>query len=203
MTAQLLKSKAAGAQAILIWGIGPELAAVASGKQKLGFRVPMIGGWTLSMSNFIDTAGAAGNGVMMPQTFIEDESIVRAKPFIQSYHKAYRVTKIPSPVSAAQGYDAALLLAEAIHEAGSTNPSSIKASLENLKITVKGCIADWKKPWSKWEPSNVETHEAFRRENTVMGKVQNGHVVLHNRQTRLFCREKCSLSINSSGQQCK
>ena len=192
MTAQLLKSKAAGAQAILIWGIGPELAAVACGKQKLGFRVPMIGGWTLSMSNFIDTAGSAGNGVLMPQTFIEDESIARAKPFIKAYHKAYRVTKIPSPVSAAQGYDAALLLSEAIHEAGSTNPSRIKASLENLKITVKGCIADWRRPWSKWEPSNVETHEAFRQENTVMGKVQNGHVVLHNQADKIVLQGKMS-----------
>jgi len=180
MTGQLIKAKAAGAQAILIWGIGPEMAAVASGKEKLGFRVPMIGGWTLSMSNFIDTAGAAGNGTLMPQTFIEDESIARAKPFIQAYHKAYGVAKIPSPVSAAQGYDAALLLTEAIHEAGSTSPAKIKLSLENLKVTVKGAIADWKKPWSKWSPSNVETHEAFRRANTVMGKVQNGRVVLAN-----------------------
>jgi branched-chain amino acid transport system substrate-binding protein len=132
------------------------------------------------MSNFINTAGAAGNGALMPQTFIEDESIARAKPFIRAYHKAYGVAKIPSPVSAAQGYDAALLLAEAIREAGSTNPTKIKDALENLKITVKGSIADWKKPWSKWNPSNVETHEAFRRANTVMGKVQNGHVVLAN-----------------------
>jgi len=178
MTGQLIKAKAAGAQAILIWGIGPELAAVASGKEKLGFKVPMIGGWTLSMSNFIDTSGASGNGALMPQTFIEDESIARARPFIQAYHKAYSVARIPSPVSAAQGYDAALLLAEAIHEAGSTNPSKIKFSLENLKTTVKGAIADWKKPWSKWNPSNVETHEAFRRATTVMGKVQNGRVVL-------------------------
>lgn len=180
MTGQLIKAKAAGAQAILIWGIGPELAAVASGKQKLGFRVPLIGGWPLSMSNFIDTAGAAGNGALMPQTFIEDESIARAKPFIQAYRRAYGVTRIPSPVSAAQGYDAALLLAEAIHEAGSTKPSSIKSALENLKVTVRGSIADWKKPWSKWNPANVETHEAFRRSNTVMGKVQNSRVVLAN-----------------------
>ena len=180
MTGQLIKAKVTGAQAILIWGIGPELAAVAAGKEKLGFKVPMIGGWTLSMSNFIDTAGAAGNGALMPQTFIEDESIQRAKPFIQAYHKTYGVAKIPSPVSAAQGYDAAMLLAEAIHEAGSTEPSRIKTSLENLKTTVKGAIADWKKPWSKWDPSNVETHEAFRRNNTVMGKVHNGRVVLAN-----------------------
>ncbi|MGB7511884.1 MAG: ABC transporter substrate-binding protein, partial [Pelodictyon phaeoclathratiforme] len=81
---------------------------------------------------------------------------------------------------AAQGYDAALLLAEAIHEAGSTKPSSIKSALENLKVTVRGSIADWKKPWSKWNPANVETHEAFRRSNTVMGKVQNSRVVLAN-----------------------
>lgn len=180
MTGQLMKAKVSGAQAILIWGIGPELAAVATGKQKLGFKVPMIGGWTLSMSNFIDTAGAAGNGALMPQTFIEDASIQRARPFIVAYRKAYGVGKIPSPVSAAQGYDAAMLLAAAINQAGSTQPSKIKASMENLKTTVKGAIADWKKPWSKWDPSNVETHEAFRRANTVMGKVQNGRVVLAN-----------------------
>jgi len=180
MTGQLMKAKVSGAQAILIWGIGPELAAVAAGKEKLGFKVPMIGGWTLSMSNFIDTAGASGNGALMPQTFIEDESIQRAKPFIMAYRKAYGVEKIPSPVSAAQGYDAAMLLAAAINQAGSTQPSKIKVSLENLKTTVKGAIADWKKPWSKWDPSNVATHEAFRRANTVMGKVQNGRVVLAN-----------------------
>ncbi len=180
MTGQLIKAKSAGAQAILIWGIGPELAAVASGKEKLGFKVPLIGGWTLSMSNFIDTAGAAGNGALMPQTFIEDESIARARRFILAYRKTYGGLKIPSPVSAAQGYDAALLLAEAIHEAGSTNPSKIKSALENLKVTVKGAIADWKKPWGKWDPANVETHEAFRRSTTVMGKVKNGRVVLAN-----------------------
>ncbi|MBV5327007.1 MAG: ABC transporter substrate-binding protein [Chlorobium sp.] len=180
MTGQLIKAKAAGAQAILIWGIGPELAAVAAGKEKLGFKVPMIGGWTLSMSNFIDTAGPAGNGALMPQTFIEDPSIARARPFIQAYHTMYGGSKIPSPVSAAQGYDAALLLAQAIHEAGSSNPSKIRVALENLKVTVKGSIADWKKPWSTWNPANVESHEAFRRSTTVMGQVKNGRVVLAN-----------------------
>ena len=58
MTAQLLKAKSGGAQAILIWGIGPELAAVANGMAKLGMKEPLIGGWTLSMSNYIDNAGS-------------------------------------------------------------------------------------------------------------------------------------------------
>jgi branched-chain amino acid transport system substrate-binding protein len=49
MTAQLLKAKAAGAQAILTYGIGPELAQIANGMEKLNWKVPMIGSWTLSM----------------------------------------------------------------------------------------------------------------------------------------------------------
>src|SRR4051812_669079 len=62
MSAQLLKAKALGAQAILIWGIGPELAAIANGRTKLGYKVPLIGGWPFSMSNFLDNAGANGDG---------------------------------------------------------------------------------------------------------------------------------------------
>src|SRR5208283_783512 len=72
MTAQLIRARSAGAQAILIWGIGPELAAVANDMAKLRMKEPLIGGWTLSMSNFIDNAGKNGNGTLMPQTFIED-----------------------------------------------------------------------------------------------------------------------------------
>src|SRR5512137_1600452 len=106
MTAQLVKAKSAGAQAILIWGIGPELAAVANGMAKLGMKEPLIGGWTLSMSNYIDNAGKNADGTLMPQTFIEDPITPRAKASIEAFHKAYNVTRIPSPVSAAQGYDA-------------------------------------------------------------------------------------------------
>ena len=40
MTAQLLKAKSLGAQAILIWAIGPEEAAVSNGMAKLGLQGP-------------------------------------------------------------------------------------------------------------------------------------------------------------------
>lgn len=176
MTSQLLKAKAGGAQAVLIWGIGPELAAVANGMQKIGLKVPLIGGWTLSMSNFIDTAGKAGDGTLMPQTFIEDTSIPQAKGFIEAYRKTYKVDRIPSPVSAAQGYDAVLLFAAALEQAGSTDPKKVRDALEDLKKPVKGVIATWNKPFSKWNPDDENTHEAFRREQVVMGEVKDGRV---------------------------
>jgi len=180
MTAQLLKAKSAGAQAILIWGIGPELAAVANGMAKIGMKDPLIGGWPLSMSNFVDNAGKNGDGTLMPQTFIEEPITPKAKAFIEAYHKTYNVTRIPSPVSAAQGYDAVLLFAAAVKQAKSTDTHRIKEALEDLKDPVAGVITVWRHPFSKWNPTDEQTHEAFRRDQVVMGMVQDGHVVFAN-----------------------
>ena len=184
MTAQLLKAKFGGAQGILIWGIGPELAAVSNGMAKLRMKQPLIGGWTLSMSNYIDNAGKNGNGTLMPQTFIEDPITPKVKSFIDSYHKTYGVSRIPSPMSAAQGYDAVYVFAAAVKQAQSTDTHKIKDALEDLRDPVKGVIATWKQPYSKWDPANEQTHEAFRRAQVVMGMVQDGRVVFANKADR-------------------
>jgi branched-chain amino acid transport system substrate-binding protein len=192
MTAQLLRAKGGGAQAVLIWGIGPELAAVANGMDKVGLKVPLIGGWTLSMSNYIDNAGKNANGTLTPQTFIEEPITDRAKKFIDAYHKAYHVDRIPSPMSAGEGYDAVLIFAAAVKQAQSTDTHKIKLALEDLKEPVKGVIATWKHPFSKWNPADEETHEAFRRENVVMGMIMDGRVVFANEadKQRLIKQDK-------------
>lgn len=180
MTAQLLRAKSAGAEAILIWAIGPELAAVSNGEAKIGWKAPLIGGWTLSMSNYIDNAGKNGNGTLMPQTFIEEPITPKAKAFIEGFHKTYKVERMPSAVAAAQGYDAVYIFAAAVKQAGTTDTHKIKEALEDLKEPVKGVIATWNHPYTKWDPADVTTHEAFRREQTVMGMVQDGRVVFGN-----------------------
>ncbi|MCL4472031.1 MAG: ABC transporter substrate-binding protein [Gammaproteobacteria bacterium] len=180
MTAQLLRAKAGGAQAILLWGIGPEMAALANGMAKMGMKEPLIGGWTLSMSNFIDNAGKSGDGALMPQTFIEEPITPKAKSFIEGYHKAYGVSRIPSPMSAAQGYDAVYIFAAAVKQAQSDDTRKIKEALEDLKVPVKGVIATWLHPYTKWDPANEQTHEAFRRDQVVMGMVKDGRVVFAN-----------------------
>jgi branched-chain amino acid transport system substrate-binding protein len=177
MTAQLLRAKSAGAQAILVWAIGPELAAIANGRAKMGIQAPLIGGWTISMSNFLDTAGANADGSLTPQTFIEDPITPRIKTFIDAYHKQFGVNRIPSAVSAAQGYDAVLIFTAAVKQAGSTDTHKIKAALEDLQEPVKGVIATWRHPYSKWDQNNVDTHEAFRRKNAVMAVVKEGKML--------------------------
>ena len=173
MTAQLLKAKQAGAQAILTYGIGPELAQIANGMEKLSWKVPMIGSWTLSMGNFIDNAGKNGDGALMPQTFIQDPSTPKRKAFIDSYVKAYSPPggRIPSPVSAAQGYDSIYLLADAIKQAGSTDGPKVLAALENLNDKIDGVVTSYNKPFSKTD------HEAIKMGVPVIGEVKGGHVV--------------------------
>ncbi|HVT15376.1 MAG TPA: ABC transporter substrate-binding protein [Thermoanaerobaculia bacterium] len=171
MTPQLQQARSAGAQALLVYGIGPELAQIANGMQKLGYKVPMIGSWTLSMSNFIDAAGANGNGATMPQTFIQNGAkSAKAKKFIADYQKKYGVDRIPSAVAAAQGYDSMYVLAQAIEQAGSTDGPKIKAALESLQKPYVGAIAAFQKPFSATD------HEAIHKPQVVMGVVQAGQV---------------------------
>jgi branched-chain amino acid transport system substrate-binding protein len=171
MTSQLLKAKQAGAQAILTYAIGPELAQIANGMEKLDWRVPMIGSWTLSMANFIDNAGKNGDGARMPQTFIQDGDTPKRKAFIAAYQKAYKIERIPSPVSAAQGYDSVYLLAAAIRQAGSTDGVKVREALENLKEKVDGVVKTYDHPYTH------DDHEAIKPGDAVMGEVSGGHVV--------------------------
>ena len=171
MTAQLLRAKEAGADVILTYAIGPELAQIANGMAKLGWKVPMIGSWTLSMASFIDTAGANGDGAMMPQTFIQLPTTPKRKAFIEAYQKAYGVDRIPSPVSAAQGYDSVYLLAAAIKQAGGTDGRKIKDALENLGEKVDGVVTVYDKPFT------TADHEAISSNIPVFGLVKAGRVV--------------------------
>ena len=173
MTAQLLKAKEAGAEAVLTYGIGPELAQIANGMTKLGWKVPMIGSWTLSMANYIDNAGPGGEGARMPQTFIQEPTTPKRQSFIISYLKTFnpKNARMDSPVSAAQGYDSIYLLAAAIKQAGSTDGPKIKAALEDLKAPVEGVVTTYNKPFTKTD------HEAITANIPVLGEVKGQRVV--------------------------
>ena len=173
MTAQLLKAKEAGAEAVLTYAIGPELAQIANGMTKLGWKVPMIGSWTLSMANFIDNAGPGGEGARMPQTFIQEPTTPKRQSFIINYLRTFnpKNARIDSPVSAAQGYDSIYLLAAAIKQANSTEGPKIRAALEDLKTPVEGVVTTYNKPFTKTD------HEAITANIPVFGEVKGQRVV--------------------------
>ncbi len=173
MTSQLLKAKNAGADVVLTYAIGPELAQIANGMAKLGWKKPIIGSWTLSMASFIDTAGKNGDGATMPQTYIQSPSTTpKRKAFQDAYVKEFKPknNNIASPVSAAQGYDSVYLLAAAIKQANSTEGPKILAALQDLKTPINGVVITYNKPFS------ASDHDAIKVKDVVMGVVENGRV---------------------------
>lgn len=170
MSAQVRRAKGSGAQALAVWGIGPELAAIARNKEALGWKAPMLGSWTFSMRNFIDLSGKAGEGALMPQTFIQDLGSASKNSFLLAYKRAYKTDRIASPMSAAQGYDGMHLLYLAIRQANSTEGQKIKEALENLKSRYQGVITSYSKPFSR------EDHDAITQNMVLMGVVAGGRV---------------------------
>lgn len=170
MTAQVRRAKASEAQAIVVWGIGPELAVIAHNKDALGWKVPMMGSWTLSMRNFIDLSGKAGENSLMPQTFIQDATSTSKTEFLLAYKRNFKTDLIPSPMSAAQGYDGMHLLDLALRQANSTEGSKIREALENLQRRYQGVITSYSKPFSKVD------HDAITQNMLLMGRVVAGRV---------------------------
>jgi len=169
MTAQLRRARAAGADVLMTYGIGPELAAIARGRTALGWDVPLIGSWTLSMSSFINGAAQSGDGAAMPQTFIDQATNPAQATFLKAFVSRFG-PHIASPMSAAQGYDSLRVLVAAIEQAGSTDGSKIRAALERLRNPVVGVLKIFDGPF------DATSHEAIRPADILIGVVRSGRV---------------------------
>ena len=172
MTPQLRRARAAGAEVLLTYGIGPELARIANGTVALGWKVNMIGSWTLSMSNFIDSAGPHAEEARMPQTFISEPVSERVRSFLRRYREVSGSERIPVPPAAAQGHDSVLLLAAAIRQAASTEGHAIREALENLQARVDGVVMNYQRPFPKTDHEAIEGGPI-----PFVGRVLQGRVV--------------------------
>ncbi len=167
---QVKEAKAAGADVVISYTVGPEAAVLAKAIQAQKWNVQLMGSWPLSWRNFIDGAGSAGEGTLVAVSFLQQAGFQRRNAFITAYQQKYNTPVIPSPMAAAQGYDAALLLFYALHQAQSSEPAKIKLALENLGRQVAGVITTYDRPFSKSD------HDALTGNMLVMGVVRKGAV---------------------------
>lgn len=168
----LKAAKAAGANVVLSYTVGPENAVIARGRQALGWKVPQVGAWPLSFPFFIEGGKEAADGALMAQTFIAEPSNERRASFLTSYARKFKVKKIPVPMAAAQGYDAVYILVYAmlgIRDGNLTGPA-LKFALENRNRTYYGVVATYDHPFSK------DDKDAITQNMLVMGMVKNGAV---------------------------
>lgn len=169
---ELKTAKAAGANVIFSYTVGLENAVIARGRQAMNWKVPQVGPWSLSLPFFVEGGKEAADGALMAQTFIAEPSNERRASFLTSYARRNKVSKIPVPMAAAQGYDAVYILVYAmlgIRDGKLTGPA-VKAALETKNKTYYGVVATYDHPFS------VADKEATTQNMLVMGLVKNGAV---------------------------
>ncbi len=172
---ELQAARAAGADAIINYTVGPEQAATLKSRAAMNWRVPYFAPWTLSFSSVLKAAGpAALEGTMMTQSIIQDSANERRSSFIARYAMHSKERPIGSLMAAAQSYDAVHLMLRALFQSkGDTSGPTLKATLENLDGIYRGVVTTFDKPFSK------EDHDAFSSRMIWLGEWRSGSIVYH------------------------
>lgn len=137
MTPQLTKIRTTPAQAVICWGTGPAPAIVAKNMKQLGLTIPLIQSHGAASKKFIEYAGDAAEGIILPAgkiaVYKDLPDSDPQKAVIKNYVEKYEA-KFKTPVSGFGGYayDAFNLLAQAVSKAG-TDGTKIAQELQNIK----------------------------------------------------------------------
>lgn len=172
LTNELKAARAAGADVIFSFTVGPENAVIALDRKAMDWKVTQVGAWPLSFPYFIDGAKDAAEGALMAQTFIAEPSNERRRAFLSAYGRKYNVRKISVPMAAAQAYDTVYILAYALLgiRNGDLSGPNVKHALENMQKVYYGVTATHQNPFT------VNDKDAVSANMLVMGMVKNGLV---------------------------
>lgn len=137
--ATLTNIKAAAPDFIYVPGYYQEVGLIVKQAREIGLTVPMAGGDGWDSAKLPELAGkAALNNTYFSSLYSPDDTSDLNKNFVAEYQKAYGQKP---DVFAALAYDSALLIAQAIKDAGSTEPAKVSAALANIK-GFKGVSGD-------------------------------------------------------------
>ena len=126
-SAQLTNIKAKNPDVIFAPGNFTESALVMSQARKLGINCPIIGGDTWETQEFLDIGKEGVEGAVFSTFFATEKPITEeSRKFLDEYRKQYQ--KEPAAVTAL-GYDAYILILDAIKRANSTDRVKIREEL--------------------------------------------------------------------------
>jgi len=130
-SAQLTNIKKFEPDVIFAPGNYTESALIIKQARALGMKAQFIGGDTWDFGAFLDIGGAAVEGAAFSTFFANDVPINKtSEVFLKAFREEFK--KEPSAV-AALGYDAYLVIIDAITRAGSAEPQKIRDALAQTK----------------------------------------------------------------------
>jgi branched-chain amino acid transport system substrate-binding protein len=129
-TPQLTAIKAKNPEALFIPGYYTEVGLIARQARKLGIKVTLLGGDGWDSAKLWEIGGEALNGCYYSNHY----HVADPRPEVQKFLAAFKARYNEEPdAMAASGYDAALILVDAIKRAGSADPDSIRMALAATK----------------------------------------------------------------------
>lgn len=130
---QLGQIKGASADGIFIPGYYNEVGTIARQAKELGITVPLMGGDGWDSEKLVEGAGGPGKaleGAYFSTHYSKDSKDTKVQDFV----KAYTAKNGKAPASlVAQGYDAMMILADAIKRAGSIERKKVRDALAQTK----------------------------------------------------------------------
>ncbi|HEX5099502.1 MAG TPA: ABC transporter substrate-binding protein [Polyangiaceae bacterium] len=129
-SAQVTAVKATKAQAIYVPGYYSEVGAIARTAQRLGVKIPLLGGDGWDAPELFKIGGDALEGSYFSNHFAPEGASPRGKAFIEAFKKKYG--EEPTGLGML-GYDAAAVLFDATKRAGTTEPKALRDALAGTK----------------------------------------------------------------------
>jgi branched-chain amino acid transport system substrate-binding protein len=126
--------------AVFLAGAHPEVTMLTKQMRKAGLEQPVFGGDGLDVSKFLSIGGYDVIGSVAPAPFhyslgLSEDAAEKTREFVVSFKERY--DRFPD-TWAAQGYDAVMILAAAMEQAGSSSPrlvAEVMHSMEWMGVT--------------------------------------------------------------------
>ena len=129
--AQLTAIKAANPDAVFVPGYYTDAALICVQAKQLGLNVPFMGGDGWESEKLVEIGQDAVEGQYFSTHYHPDLGSEVSKKFVANYQKRWN-GKMPDALAAC-GYDSALVLADAIKRAGSTDGPKVRDALAATK----------------------------------------------------------------------
>lgn len=139
LTPQLSKAESAGAEAVIDVLTGPVHIVEAKGAATLGLKIPLVMG-TDDLNTFTKATEAYPNtyftaiGVQQYPNNLDPGIKSADEAFLKVFDAKYGDT-VPNVADAARGFDAMMILAEAVKASKATTGEPLRAALEQVKYT--------------------------------------------------------------------
>ncbi|MEO8906052.1 MAG: ABC transporter substrate-binding protein [Polyangiaceae bacterium] len=129
-SAQVTAIRGTGAQAIFVPGYYSEVGSIARTADRLGLKIPLLGGDGWDSPDLFKIGGDAINGSYFSDHFAPDAATDKAKAFVAHFTAKYGQ---PPTGLGALGYEAAEVLVDAIGRAGKLNGAAIRDAIASTK----------------------------------------------------------------------